>query len=115
MTTMDLQAVVDLTSEAFNYGSVSIRLKDVHRGSAGDYITLPKWVQKYAEAYQIYYAVHEIMHCIRGLGGRHDSVFKSMENKALALWGIEITRKKVYPKGMKINGKGLVCPHDMPF
>ena len=106
MDRKDYQAIVDLTSEALGISSIPIRIKNVGGGRANkNYITLPKWLDKYDEQYQIYYTVHETCHY--GFGRNHFSLFKMGEDKALALWGIKIERKKAYPKALYANGQRI--------
>lgn len=107
----DLQAVVDLTAEEFGGESIPVKIKPTLSGRANEqYITLPRWIRRYAEAYQIYYAVHEICHYLVGYEKWHNIEFKKMEDKALAVWGIKIKRAKVYPKAMTMNGQSIKCP-----
>lgn len=111
MNRKDYQVIVDLTSEALRISSIPVRIKKVYGGRANkNYITLPKWLEEYDEQYQIYYAVHETCHYLRySIKGiyRHNSLFKSYENEALALWGIKIIRKKAYPKTLYANGQRI--------
>lgn len=111
MRLSDYQAVVDLTSEALGIATIEVKIKNVLGGrSLPHSITLPLWLHDYDEAYGIYYAVHETVHYLRysvpGLRG-HNDIFKEKEDKALALWGLRIVRKKAYPKYLYDNGKRI--------
>ena len=61
------------------------------------YFTVPTWAWKYGEHYVMYYTIHELTHFSNG-GMRHGDVFKQIEDTLLALFDLEIERKKVYPK-----------------
>lgn len=103
----DYQAIVDLTSEALGIPSILVRIKKVYAGRANkNYIALPKFLDKYDEQYQIYYAVHEACHYVnKGMG--HKPPFKEIEDRILALWNIKIKRAKAYPKALYANGKRI--------
>ena len=106
MNRQDYQVIVDLTSEALGVKTMPIRIKKVYAGHANkNYITIPQWVEKYDEAYQIYYAVHEICHYDKKGRRSHTSLFKYDENRMLELWDIKIVRKKAYPKTLFCNGQ----------
>ena len=103
----DYQAIIDLTAEKLGIISkIEVKIKDIRGGRANKgYIALPKWLEKYDEQYQIYYAVHETCHYAFGMN--HGVIFKAGEDKTLALWDIEIIRKKAYPKLLYANGKRI--------
>lgn len=109
MTEADLQAVADLTIEAFPGASVKphIHLKKA-RGGWCSYvtqnITIPEWTQACGESYIIYYVVHEVCHLL-DFKDRHGAQFQRIEDKALKLWGIRIDRLRVYPKRLYLNGQ----------
>ena len=60
---------------------------------------------KYHIGYQIYYAIHELCHCIVGL--EHDKAFKTMEDRLLNLWDIKIVRCKAYPKKLFMRSQEI--------
>ena len=96
------QDIADCTMGYFGKPFVKVVVKDVVRGYAHkDYIVIPKWIQMYAEEYQIYYIIHELSHIIAGVENKHNDKFKEIEDKALRLWSLEIERKKVYPKEIR--------------
>jgi len=109
MTAQDYRTIIDLTAEHFriDLSTIALRIKKIKGGGrAGyNYITLPEWLEKYDENYRIYYAVHEACHYITGFRRGHDWMFRKVEDKALALWGLEIIRKKAYPKALFANGQ----------
>lgn len=109
MTTQDYRTIIDLTAEHFriDLSNIVLRIKEIrHGGRAGhNYITLPQWLEEYDENYCIYYTIHEACHLIAGLGCGHGWMFRKVEDEALALWGLEIERKKCYPKELYTNGQ----------
>jgi len=108
MTIQDYRTIIDLTAEHFriDLSNIVLKIKVRSCGSAGrSYITLPQWLEEYDENYRIYYAVHEACHHITGLGCGHSWMFRKVEDEALALWGLEIERKKAYPKELYANGQ----------
>ena len=111
MDRKDYQTIADLTSEALKIPCIQVRIKNVLGGRANkNYITLPKWLEKYDEEYQTYYVVHEVCHYLRhtikGMRG-HNAIFQKYEDEALELWGIKIERAKAYPKALYANGKRI--------
>ena len=104
----DFQTVVDLTSEALGLRKpMPVRIKNVLKGMANkQYITIPKWIENYDELYQIYYAIHETCHYLMH-NKNHKDKFKKDEDRALALWGMSIIRKKAYPKSLCCNGQSI--------
>jgi hypothetical protein len=110
MTSQDYRTIIDLTAKHFkiDLSNVALRIKKVAGGRAGhNYITLPQWLEEYDENYRIYYAVHEVCHHIVGIERWHDQVFREVEDKALALWGLKIIRSKAYPKELYANGQKI--------
>jgi len=93
----DLQAVADLASDYLKlHNPPKVVIKDIRRGWChGNYVVIPQFAEKYSEAYQIYYAVHEVIHCV--VSG-HGPRFKAVERAILALWDIIPTYAKAYPK-----------------
>ena len=81
-------------------------IKNVKRGYATKVknmykVVIPQWAFKRGENYWIWYVVHEIAHVIHhSLFGtyRHDNNFKAIEDMYLEDFGLQIIRKKVYPK-----------------
>ena len=103
----EMQAVVDLCLEDWGMSTFPVKVKDVHGGRCNrKSITLPAWLLHYDEAYQIYYAVHEACHRIRGRG--HGPDFKNVEDQLLAKFGIKIRRKKAYPRQLWLDGKEII-------
>lgn len=87
---------------------VSVTIADVKRGRGyceEKKMILPLWLNECDTAYQVYYAIHELTHCL--LGYRHDKSYKKVEDVLLGLWGIQIVRKKVYPKRLFLDGKEI--------
>lgn len=102
------QTVVDLCLEEFNMPSFPVKVKAVQRGRCNKKsITIPLTIATgHHEAYQVYYAVHEAVHKIRG--GGHGPVFKKTEDQLLAKFGIKITRKKAYPLDIWYDGEKII-------
>lgn len=69
-------------------------------------IILPEWVSEYDRFYQIYYAVHELCHCM--IGYEHNEAFKMVEDCLLNLWDIKILRMRVYPKKLFREGREIL-------
>jgi hypothetical protein len=106
MTQREYQMVVDRTRKLIGYRRpVKVSVEDLAYGQ-GYYedkiIKMPCWIEKYDTAYQIYYVVHELCHCI--IGVQHTQLFKVHENTMLGLWNIRIVRKTVYPKKLYVWG-----------
>jgi hypothetical protein len=101
------QAVVDLCLEEYDMPSFPVVVKRVQRGRCNKKsITIPARIAtSHHEAYQIYYAVHEAVHKIRG--GGHGTVFKKTEDELLAKFGIKIKRKKAYPGDIWYDGENI--------
>ncbi|MCW3134546.1 MAG: hypothetical protein N2V78_09490 [Methanophagales archaeon] len=109
------QDIADVTMSYFGKPLVRVVVKDVARGYPHkDYIVIPRWIQKYAEEYQIYYIVHELSHIIAGVENKHNDKFMEIEDKALDLWSLEIDRKRVYPKKIRKEYSGEVVTN-VPF
>jgi len=109
----DIQGIADLTAKFLN---LSIRpraiIKDTRNGKAythKGWFSLPKWAWNRGDRYVTYYTIHEVCHFYAG-GIDHGTLFKKVEDKALAYWGSYIKRNKVYPKQI-FNGP---CQND-PF
>ncbi len=110
----DLQCVLDLTrSELTKYyigvPKVTLKLKDTQKGTTHftkGYFTIPLWAVNEGEEFTTYYVVHEFCHFVaRNEGSRgHDGIFKSVERRALKLWGMDIEYKKAYPRALYANG-----------
>jgi hypothetical protein len=101
MTLPDIQAVADLTAK---FLGLSIRpkaeIKKTRRGTALTHrgtFSIPEWALKRGEDYVTYYTIHEVCHFYAG-GIHHGPLFKKVEDRALANWGLYIERKKVYPR-----------------
>ena len=94
-----MQAVADLASEHLGLSQKPIvKLKDVRAGRYHcQYVTIPEWISEYGESYEIYYIVHEICHSIVL---NHGPVFKQIETKLLAMWGIVPTYAKAYVRAL---------------
>jgi len=98
------QAVVDLCLEDWSIPSFPVKVKAVRRGRCNKRsITIPLSLTKHPECYQIYYAVHEAVHKIRG--GHHGPDFKNIEDQLLAKFGIKIKRAKAYAKSLWFDGE----------
>jgi len=109
------QDIADCTMGYFGKPFVKVVVKDVVRGYAHkDYIVIPKWIQMYAEEYQIYYIIHELSHIIAGVENKHNDKFMEIEDKALHLWSLEIERKRVYPKVIRRECSGEIITN-VPF
>jgi len=105
MKKMFLQNIVNTTAKILRIKTKLVRMKKINGGRANkSYISIPLWVKDYDTAYQIYYAVHEICHYKKGCN-KHNILFKEIEDKMLALWNIEIERKKAYPKYIYYKGQ----------
>ena len=101
------QTVVDLCLEDYDMPSFPVNVKAVRRGRCNKRsITIPLSLTRHPEAYQIYYAVHEACHKIRGR--HHAPDFKNVEDMLLAKFGIEIARKKAYPKDLWLDGEHIL-------
>lgn len=120
MDKKDYQAVIDLTREELGIKyPIEVKIKDVYGGRANkNYITLPKWLDKYSQWYQIYYAIHETCHYLpegsiegKKLRG-HTELFKKDEDRILKLWGIDIERTKAYPKKLFVDGQRIKILYD---
>jgi hypothetical protein len=97
------QKIINTTLRWLNLDTV-IKVKvtinlEIDRGR-GYYDTkemeLPPWLDECDPSYRIYYALHELAHCL--IGYKHDKAFKRLEDILLSLWDIRIIRKSVYPK-----------------
>ena len=110
LTIEGYQKVVDNTLECLELNIVvTVTIAEIMRGRGyfvEKKIMLPAWLSEHDVVYQVYYAVHELVHCL--LGYRHDETFKKIEDVLLDLWGIEIERKKVYPKKLFLKGKEII-------
>ncbi len=101
------QTVVDLCLENWDIPSFPVKVKAVQRGRCNKRsITIPLSLTRHPESYQIYYAVHEATHKIRG--SHHGPDFKNVEDQLLAKFGIKIKRAKAYPKSLWLDGKGIL-------
>ena len=101
------QTVVDLCLEDWDIPSFPVKVKAVQRGRCNKRsITIPLSLTRHPESYQIYYAVHEATHKIRG--SHHGPDFKNVEDQLLIKFGIEIIRKKAYPKSLKLDGEWIL-------
>ena len=117
LRTDDFQAIVDVTIDFLGLElRVSVFMLDIPRGVAlfctpTPTILLPAWIREYHAAYQVDYVVHELGHFVSGTAG-HSRVFKAVEDCLLCLWGLDIKRMSVYPKGLLKNGKPIKdIPH----
>ncbi len=101
------QTVVDLCLEDWSIASFPVKVKAVQRGRCNKgSITIPLSLTRHPECYQIYYAVHEATHKIRG--SHHGPDFKNVEDQLLAKFGIKIKRAKAYAKSLWLDGKGIL-------
>lgn len=111
MTSEAYQIVVDLTIKWLDYvHDVNVSIKNVPFGQGYPSlksIVMPIWLDKYDVVYRMYYVLHELVHCMVGV--KHDENFKLVEDAILAMWDIEIVRKKVYPRTIK--WKGIEIPN----
>jgi len=109
LTIEGYQKVVDNTLECLELNIVvTVTIAEIMRGRGyfvEKIIMLPVWLTEHDVVYQVYYAVHELVHCL--LGYRHDETFKEVEDVLLDLWGIEIVRNRVYPKKLFLEGKEI--------
>lgn len=109
LTTEGYQKIVDDTLLCLELNIVvTVTIADITSGRGyfvDKKIMLPVWVSGCDVAYQVYYAVHELVHCL--LGHRHDKTFKKVEDVLLGLWGIEIVRMRVYPKKLFLEGREI--------
>jgi len=108
MTKETYQMIVNRSLSWINRSElkISISVKNVRGGRAWydtKEIEMPLWINNFDVIYQIYYIIHELVHCLTG--HKHDKDFKLVEDCLLRMWGIEIKRKRVYPKELKFNGK----------
>ena len=97
----DIQTIADLTAKylGLSYKPKAI-IKDTRNGKAythKGWFSVPKWAWSRGDRYVTYYTVHEVCHFYAG-GIDHGSLFRKVEDKAMAYWGIYLERKKVYPK-----------------
>ena len=109
LTEADLQAVVDLVSEANHYPfQVLVNVKDIRGGYASRFFTkaiyIPRWALAKSDDYAIYYAIHELAHIVYG-GSGHGVEYKKIEDRLLRHWEMAIRRKKVYPRTIYSRGK----------
>lgn len=119
MDQADLQAIADLTVQAFGLTMQPIvewnnRGENARRGYARyktGHISIPVWAKSQGEEYLTYYVIHEVSHLIArheaiGRIAPHGSFFKHIERQAMAHWGIELkfTGKKAYPDKVVCNG-----------
>ena len=101
MTLPDIQAIADLTAKFL--GLIirpKARITKANRGHAWTnkgVFSIPEWAVKRGEDYATYYTIHEVCHFYAG-GIFHGPLFKKVEDRALANWGLYIERKKVYPQ-----------------
>lgn len=106
MTQREYQMIVNKARQRAGYRPcVSVVVRDLSCGQGyheEKIIMMPYWVDKYDVAYQIYYVIHELCHCIVGVA--HSAEFKMFENTMLGSWGIRITRKSVYPRRLYFMG-----------
>jgi len=116
----DFKRIVDHTISWLEIGieiNVTVIVANIDRGRGyfnEKKIILPVWLSEHDVAYQVYYAVHELVHCL--LGYRHDEAFKKTEDVLLDLWGIEIVRNRVYPKKLFLDGKEIYnTPYNRRF
>lgn len=112
MTLADMQAIADLTAKALGLvDRPRVVLKSIRRGTARwkrGYFTIPEWTKIFGDDYVTYYVVHEVCHFWNG-GIYHGPLFREVEDKALAYWGLYIKRKKVYPVNRHV-AKGPMQP-----
>jgi hypothetical protein len=104
------QTVVNHTIRWLDYvHNVSVSVQDVPYGQGYQrfkVIVMPMWLEKYDVVYRLYYVLHELVHCMVGV--KHDKNFKLVEDAILAMWDIEIVRRRVYPKKLSWKGKDIV-------
>ncbi len=111
LTVEGYQKIVDDTLIILNLEceiAVTVTIADIARGRGyfvEKKIILPAWLCEYDLAYQIYYVIHELVHCL--LGYKHDKVFKKVESILLDMWDIRIVRLRVYPKKLFLDGKEI--------
>lgn len=109
--------VINSTKRWVNYtGAIDITINALLSSGRGYFqdkkIELPAWINRFDVAFRIYYAVHELTHCL--IGNSHDENFKKMEDKLLEHWDLRIVRKKVYPRELYHKGiKVLNVPNSM--
>jgi len=104
------QHVVNSTRRWVNYKKpVSVVVNELLSSGRGWFlekkIELPAWISRYDVSFRIYYAVHELTHCMVGV--EHNANFMKVEDKLLALWDIRIVRKKVYPREIYYHGEKI--------
>ena len=101
MTLADIQAIADLTAKFLGLPNrPQAHIKATRRGRAHVYtnwFSIPTFALERGDNYIIYYTVHEVCHFFNG-GIRHGELFKAVEDRALAHWGLYLKRKKVYQK-----------------
>lgn len=88
---------------------ISVELRELGSGRGyyfEKHIMLPTWIGKYHPAFQVYYLIHEICHCI--VGHYHTPLFKITEDHVLAVWSMRIVRRRVYPKKLYFNGEEIL-------
>lgn len=116
VTQREFMAMVVVTLDVIQIPEkISITLKNIDCGRGYYFekkIFLPNWIGKYHVVFQIYYMIHELSHCIAGTS--HSSLFIVTEDHLLALWGIKIIRKRVYPEIIYFNGAEVLnVPNSM--
>jgi hypothetical protein len=102
----DYKKIVDFTVAWLKLEfDITVKIADIDRGKGyfnEKKIILPAWLDEYDVAYQVYYVIHELAHCL--LGYKHDESYKKAEDFLLSLWCIQIVRKRVYPKKLFLEG-----------
>ena len=108
MTRSMFTSVVRLTAKEIGVPAPEVIFGQFENGTAytdDGYMTIPTAILKQEDRFGIYLAVHETCHFFGG-GLHHGRKFRNIEDKALASWGVSVTRGNgPYPTSITIKAK----------